>query len=262
MIKTLSPHYITVPLVSPNTGIICNSYTLKLYVWDGLKTAVPTDTFYEITKINAAGSNSIDKIDISRLINDFINFKCNYSLVTSLENGNNQAWVKTEIYYDDQPTIPKFSLVQLATKGYGYFMEGENPQIPINKVLLQGDEFKVNRNGTFVLPILMGEYIPTPEPEINITNYNQTQIDSGSNVNIFYEYLGSTPTEIIIQKSFDVIDVMPFVWVDSETKTPPFDGSFENVLITHPLLDNRAVRLKINIGSIDYFSNYIAIGTQ
>lgn len=157
MIKTLSPYYIEVPLVNPNTDVVCNSYTLKIYVWDGLKSAPPITTYYSITKINASASDGIDKIEIARLINDSITFNCTQSTVTSLENGNNQRWVKTEIFYDDEPEEAQFTTLQLAVKGYGYFMEGENPQPPNDKIFIQNDEFKVSRNGFFVLPILMNE---------------------------------------------------------------------------------------------------------
>ena len=37
MIKTLSPYYINIPFVSPLTSLVCTSYTLKIYIWKGLK---------------------------------------------------------------------------------------------------------------------------------------------------------------------------------------------------------------------------------
>lgn len=197
MIKTLSPYYYSVPLVNPNTSIVCNSYTLKVYVWDGIKSAIPSTPDYESTKINASSSNGTDKIDIARLVNDFIVFDCVQSIVTSLEDGNNQVWVKLEVYYDDQPTIAQLETTSLATKGYGYFMEGENPQLPTNKILLEGDEFKVNRNGTFVLPILLNE-ITVPEPEFIITSItggdtiNYTINFDTVNILLKYRQLGDT----------------------------------------------------------------------
>jgi len=155
MIKTLSPYYISIPKVNPNTLEVCGSYTFKLFIWSGSKSAIPATPEYESTKINASNSSATDKVDISRIVNDFIEFNCIQSTVTSLEDSYNQAWVKTVVYYDDQPNLPQLAQIIFATKGYGYFMEGENPQIPNNKILLQGDEFKVNRNGYFVLPIMM-----------------------------------------------------------------------------------------------------------
>jgi len=172
MIKTLSPHYISIPRVNPNTSVICGSYTFRLYVWSGNKTAVPSTPDYEITRINAAASDQTDKVDISRIVNDFIEFNCVQSTVTSLENGDNQYWVKTEVYYDDEPMIAQLEAISLALKGYGYFMEGENPQIPVNNILLEGDEFKVSRDGYFVLPILLDEITP-PTPFITIESVTE-----------------------------------------------------------------------------------------
>jgi len=169
MIKTLSPYYIFIPRVNPNTSIVCGSYTLKLYVWQGNKTAVPSTPDYEITKINASNSNQTDKVDIARIVNDFIDFNCVQSTVTSLENGDNQYWTKTEVYYDDQPLVAQNKNILLSMKGYGYFMEGQNPQIPNNKILLEGDEFKVSRSGYFVLPIMMDA-----PPDYNALDYNNS----------------------------------------------------------------------------------------
>lgn len=160
MIKTLTPYYITIPRVNPSTSVTCGSYTFELYVWMGNKSAIPSTPDYGKTRINASNTTNSDIVDISKIVNSFIEFDIAQSLVTSLEFGNNQYWVMTKVYYDDQPTVAQLENIELATRGYGYFLEGQNPQIPANKILLEGDNFKVNRNGLFVLPILMDE--PTP----------------------------------------------------------------------------------------------------
>lgn len=168
MIKTLTPYYIYIPLTNPISSVVCDTYTIKIYIWNGNKTATPASSSYEITKINAAGLDGTDKINIARIINDYINFMIAETNTTSLEDGNNQVWVRFECYYNDQPTLAQLVTTQLAVKGYGYFMEGENPQTPANNILLTGDEFKVNRNGFFVLPIYAGEPVP-PVPAFVIT---------------------------------------------------------------------------------------------
>jgi len=191
MIKTLSPYYISIPRVNPNTSVVCGSYTFKLYVWSGNKTAVPSVADYEITRINAASSSVTDKVDISRIVNDYIEFNCIQSTVTSLEDGENQYWVKTEVYYDDEPYLEQLESIDLALKGYGYFMEGQNPQIPSNKILLEGDEFKVGRNGYFVLPILMDEETP-PTPVITIeeiTEESGDDLELTFDTNVFYSHV-------------------------------------------------------------------------
>lgn len=144
MIKTLSPYYVTIPWL---TAI---SYTLKIYVWDGLKSAVPTTASYSITKINQTNSNGTDKINIARLLNDFIDFTPNES---------NQRWCKVTVTYTSYLGVgdEQDLFIDLILKGYGYGMSGENPQPPANRILLQGNEFKVNRDGVFNFPILILE---------------------------------------------------------------------------------------------------------
>ncbi len=172
-IKTLSPHYLGIPLTSPLTGTVCNSYELRIFIWEGSKTAVPAEPAYVMTKINAAGSSGPDKVNIARIVNDFIEFECLPKAQTLLADGNNQVWVKYVCYYDDQPATPALQEVQLAIKGYGYFTEGENPQLPANKILLTGDEFKVSRGGRFLLPIMVDEPA-VPERVLMIEEYTRS----------------------------------------------------------------------------------------
>lgn len=167
MIKTLSPYYITVPFVNPTTTDVCNSFVLKLYVWNGAKNAVPSAAEYEKTVLNASASNGSTKLEVGRMVNDFIEFQISNPGTTSLEDGNNQVWVKWEVYYDDQPLYAQEQNITLAVKGYGWFLDGQNPDVPVNNILLTGDEFKVSRNGFFVLPIVVEETTP-PTPSLVI----------------------------------------------------------------------------------------------
>ena len=161
MIKSLTPYYVTIPLVSPLSGLTCTSYTLQVFVWNGLKSEPPTTAGYEFTKTNPTSSMSIDKVDISNITNDFINFTAQKANTTSLINGNNQVWVKIQVlYYTTNPidlTTPSNINVSLMVKGYAYGMDGENATTPADKILLTGREFKVNRSGVFVLPIEIEE---------------------------------------------------------------------------------------------------------
>jgi len=168
MIKSLSPYNLQIPFIAPISGLVCTSYTLQIFVWNGIKTAVPSSLNYEMTKLNATSSNANDEVNIALLVNDFIDFSVFDTTNTELINGNNQYWVKTQVLYitaDPTDNIPNYENVQLMTAGYGYGMQGQNTQLPTNKILLQGNEFKVNRNGFFVLPILI-EQPATDPPEI------------------------------------------------------------------------------------------------
>lgn len=157
MIKSLSPYYVTIPFVSPLTGVTCSKYTLKIYVWDGLKSAVPAVASYSMTKTNPTTSTGSDKINIARLINDFIDFEPQQSATTGLINGINQRWCKTTVTYtttdEEDFNLEQLETTDLMVKGYGYGMDGVNSGTPLNRILLSGIEFKVNRTGFFNLPI-------------------------------------------------------------------------------------------------------------
>jgi hypothetical protein len=229
MIKTLSPYYITVPFVNPDTEVVCDSYTINIYIWNGAKNAVPSTPEYSKTIINASASNGSSKIEIAKLVNDFIDFDCVNPGVTSLENGNNQVWVKTEIVYNDQPTVTHDEQINMALKGYGYFLDGENSQIPSNKILIYGDEFKVNRNGFICLPIVMNEGdVPLPSFMLNsvtsmgsgIYEYNATLVDFDGNLSLFYRQQGDT------------------VWITSKRYYDYTDGTYDFLSNTISLTGN------------------------
>lgn len=162
MIKSLSPYYLEVPLVAPLSLDVCTSFTLQIFVWDGLKNDPPTDPIYEITKDNPTLSSESTEINIALLINDYIDFVPNVSAITELVDGLNQRWVKTQILYtttDVDDYVPNYEQTLLMTQGYGYGLQGKNTQLPTNNILLQGTEFKVSRAGKFVFPILIQETV-------------------------------------------------------------------------------------------------------
>lgn len=159
MIKTLSPYYISTPFVNPTTSVTCTYYILTLYVWDGDKSTPPASSSYAITKNNTTASTGTDKINISRLINSLLDFTPQKGTATSLLDGNNQKWVRHSVVYDDDLATEEGINTVLLTRGYGYGNEGENPQIPTDKILTTGNEFNVNRGGVLSFPIFLDEVI-------------------------------------------------------------------------------------------------------
>ena len=197
MIKTLSPYYINVPLVSPLTGDTALTYTINLFIWSGSKASPPSEPTYQITKSNPTASTGFDKINIARLVNDFIEFKPNLNNTTELSDGNNQIWIRQEIEYntgnnEDNGEL-QFAETFLAVKGYGYGLSGENPQLPTNKILLPIQDYKVNRNGKFVIPILIDE--PTDSSEIVITDITE---DGEDELGIEFT-IDFTPTNLYVR---------------------------------------------------------------
>lgn len=228
MIKTLSPYYVSVELINPLTGVVCDSYTVKIYVWAGSKNAAPSTPEYEITKINAAMSNGTDKINIARIVNDFIEFTLTKETTTTIQDGNNQVWVKYAIYYNDIPDIPSVQEVVLATKGYCFFLEGENPQLPANKVLITEDEYKVNRGGFFVVPLLAAE----PSVAARSLVLDSVTFDSGSTYDFAFTANFTFPSIYILARNVGDTEFIPLPVVGSLV-TPT--GSFDiPVSITEP----------------------------
>lgn len=175
MIKSLSPYYVNIPFVSPLTGATAITYTLNLFIWNGAKNSPPSEPQYQITKTNPTSSIGTDKINIARLVNDYINFEPNKSVATELNNGQNQVWVRQEVEYStsDEADSGVLQLAEtvLCLKGYGYGLDGENPQPPDNKILIPIQDYKVNRNGVFNVPILIDETIDNSELIlISVTN--------------------------------------------------------------------------------------------
>lgn len=161
MIKSLSPYYITISFVAPLSGLTCTSFTLKLYVWNGSKTTPPTEPTFVQTKDNPTSSTSSVKINVARLISDFIDFTPNVSTTTENVNGENQYWLKWETTYitadEIDLLIPSNKNTVLYSKGYSYGIDGENVNIPYDTILIPQIDYKVSTSGTFIVPILTNE---------------------------------------------------------------------------------------------------------
>lgn len=257
MIKSLSPYYIEIPFISPLTNLVCTEYTLKVFVWDGEKDEPPSNASYEFTKKNPTGSTGIDEIDISNVISDFIDFNPKQGIGTSLLNGDNQVWVKTFVFYNttdpSDMVTPSNVSTELMVKGYSYGMDGKNQSVPTNKILIYGDEFKVNRNGTFVIPVLIEETVPISyEVFIDYITYNSST-STESDINIYYSIPDFSPVNVVVQTSSDNVT---FSDEYTLTNTSPLTGVVVNYLIGESIY----VRLKITEAMVDYFSNSVNVG--
>ena len=190
MIKTRSPYYIEVPYVSATTGVTCYAFILKLYVWQGNKYDAPTDATWEQTIENPEGLTDNRKINVSPLINSYIDFETQSS-TTGLVDGINQLWVKASVTYQQTSDLDYETeqdiFIQLAVRGYADGMGGENQDTPDDKVLLTGRTFKVNKGGKFVIPLEMDT--PTaPTPSITITNITD---NTGGSFTFTYTTVGT-----------------------------------------------------------------------
>ena len=228
MIKSISPYYLNIPWVSPLTSVVCTAYTLRVYVWDGLKLSPPATASYTMTKSNLATSSGTDKVDISQLINDYIDF---------LPNGNNQRWVKTTVVYtttdEDDLDVVQLASTNLMLQGYGGGLDGENSQPPTNKILISGTDFKVFKEGYFNFPLLISESLTTSVtvksyPDLNI-NDTYTYLPTTNNANLVKNNLVDLSLALndeLVEIVYN--DVVITLLVTDECRYAPIDVAFQN----------------------------------
>jgi len=230
MIKTLSTYWLDIPLVSPLTGLTCTEFTLQVFVWSGVKSSPPVLSSYEITKQNPIASIGNARINISNVINDFIQFTPQEGTITELIDGNNQRWVKWQVFYaTTEPldaTTPSGTDTKLMVKGYNYGLEAENKETPTNKVLLNGREFKVSRNSFFTVPIEAEETFVAPA---FLTIDNMTLI-SGANWDLFWSG-GGNLDDIFFKWRLD--GTVPWTIGAETATTDPFSASITAVAGTY-----------------------------
>jgi hypothetical protein len=200
MIKALTPYIVTTSFVSPRSGLTCTAYQLSIFVWNGAATNAPATASYLITKDNPTSSTADDEVNIGRIINDFINQRPQKGTGQEFLDGNNQKWCKTYVTYTTasglDATVPQDVNIDLLVRGYGYVMDGANPDTPSNKLMVtSGVEYKVDRTSEFSFPI-----------ELDMTSSTLDAVDDG--IAIFHidtqldilanDLLGLQPTTIIL----------------------------------------------------------------
>jgi hypothetical protein len=238
MIKSLSPYYLTVPFVSANTGLTCTSYVVSIFVWDGLKADVPSTATYTLTKTNPTGSTASDTtVNISKLIKDYIQFTPQDAATTSVINGNNNWWVQTSYTYVTtdaaDATTPQGSVKSLYGLGYTSGIGGGNVTNITNRLLLTGREFKVDRNGFFVVPVLIkegdtvsGSVVSSPNSQINVAISEAATTTSGELVKYIWIKCAEATTDTSITVEFEGTSVE--LLVQDEAKYTPVDVFFQN----------------------------------
>jgi len=147
-INTRSPYYIKI-------GYAGLSYAaLDLYIWTGLSTDKPATAQYSFNKF-AISSNEYVVYEVAAYIKDFLSTEYNnYS--------TEMVWVSWDwTSYDVSNVVidSGTSNNYLASKGYGYFEEGTNPQLSY-QVLQSNTILYYNINQPIVIPI-WAEDLPT-----------------------------------------------------------------------------------------------------
>jgi hypothetical protein len=234
MIKSLSPYYVSTPWVNHLGGaVLGESYTLSIFVWNGAKAAVPAAT-YTITKQNPEDLITTDKVNIARLISDYIEFAPQGAAASGVIDSNNTWWVQTSVVYENDATVQQ-AAIDLFSLGYSYGMEGENVTTITSDILLTSpQDYKVNRSGVFVMPVLLDEITADvysiksyPDLEINITTtvIPNTTV-SGELVSYIWVQLDETTTDTYVEVVYNTVTTT--LLITEECKYTPVDIFFQN----------------------------------
>lgn len=188
MILTRSPYYKNIPWLKPSDGIKADKYTLELWIWTGDRvTNIPNEATYRIKKDNIEDSSDIDKVDIARLIEDYIDNTLIDVTTTGVNDGNCAVWVRHLVYYTTDTNISlELDITEAATKGYGYGYEGENYSSPM-ALLTDSIEIDAERESVVFVPINR-EQVSEPITILSYPNgvlnesYTLSQTDESSEV--------------------------------------------------------------------------------
>jgi hypothetical protein len=236
MILTKSPHYITVPWENPSGGATPSKYILQVYVWNSLKSAVPSTATYELENINPIALTGSVDVNISPYINDILKVNTTKGSTTSVINGECAVWVKTQVIYYQGGVAQsaEFVVTDLAVKGYGYGIEGKNTTIPTNNVLAFGNFANVSRQSQFTLPIKIDEIQPTvvnvvskPFNNINFTTTLSAATSSIELIKKIYVKLADVGADITVEIRKDNV-LVHTLNVVHEIRYTPFDVYFIN----------------------------------
>jgi len=233
MIRVLTNYYITIPFVAPLSSLTCTKVYINLYIWSGLKSAVPSVPTYEYEKENPTASSGSIEVDISRQISDFLDFDANFQTTTGAVSGNNQVWVRWEtLYTTTDPadlTTPTNINTKLAVKGYSYGLDGKNSETPTNKILIPIIDYKVFEN--FVVPIEINEISSST---VNVVSYPANTLNQTINIpastnsnNLIQNICISIPTaEEFIEVTYNSETIT--LLIESECRYNPIEILFQN----------------------------------
>lgn len=235
MILTRSPYYKIVPWRRPSDNEIVDSYKLELFIWTGDKvTDKPLFSTYDITKENIQNAEDDDKIDIARLIEDYIENTVIDVSTTGIQSGNCTVWVSHQVQYSVGANITQeLQETDFATKGYGYGFEGENYE---STMVLLTDSIELDAHNESMVFVPINRELTTndltiisyPDQNINITlspSFPVTTLsdDIVSTVSIDCADAGA---DKYIEVSH--LDEMVTIYLRSEFKHTPYEVQFIN----------------------------------
>jgi hypothetical protein len=269
MIKSLSTFNLIIPLVSQITSATSTEYKLNVYLWSGAAASPPATPTYEITKLNFESSTGNDRINIARLVNDYIEFMPVTSATTGTVNAVNQVWCKTTVEYTTgngaDTGVEQGAATRIVVKGYGSGLEGENPAAKTDGILIDGDLFRIGRSSKFQIPLYLnatkdGTVISYPsETEIDYTIDEEIQTASASYIKLLNIVAPATDEYIEITIGSRVITLI----IVDEYKYTPVDLMFVNkhgAQQSITFFKERRDTLNVNKESYESISGYASAG--
>ena len=244
MIRTLSSYNYKVPFKSVDFELICQKYILQLFIWNGAISEVPDEPQESFTKYNLLGlgeDGEFDTINIARILADYVDTTLSSPVFDAqMLSANSQWWVKSQVLYYTTPATPEsfeppaYVTTQLFNRGYSYGLEGENVTDVPDNIMATGREFRVSRNGIFLLPI----YTPNNTvPSIAVDSYPEREVRvdptailanqlSGESVQNLWLKIGAAPTDTNMVILVDGVEVS--LIIEDEYKYTPIDIIFRN----------------------------------
>ena len=146
---TRSPSFESISFANASYGI------LKLYIWTGDKTSVPTNPIYTIRKsaTTPTTGNPTVTFETSELIRDYLDveFNGNYT--------GQGVWVKTDfdVYNSSNVSIIDYDYTIIAFDGYEYFEE----DLSFSNLMITNRKLFVLEDNTFRIPIDISSNNPT-----------------------------------------------------------------------------------------------------
>ncbi|MFS4469118.1 hypothetical protein [Maribacter sp. 2210JD10-5] len=253
MILTKSPYYITAPLVSGTTSV-----TLNLKVIDSVESSSLSNPDYTIVKNKPSASTTNLDFEVSNLIRDFFEPDPIFSPTTALldSNDKNVLSVNYSLTYSGGGIDQSVTNVDVLD-GYGYFLEGINPQLPADKILLSNDYYVVNKQGYFAIPIYNDGTLSTVT--VDGTDYTLTE---SSTVKTKVKYLWLNCNEfsgtILIETAGRAISLE----IQDECKYQPYDIVFRNKFGVFELMTfSKVSKESIKTSSENFKANFVSNGS-
>jgi hypothetical protein len=187
MILCRSTYYKSVPWLRPSDSQKADSFTLELYVWTGLKSAVPASPQYSKTVFNVESLSTTLDVEIGKLIQDFVPDEVVTSNITEVLDGKNSVWVQHQVKYDVAGDITtELVVTDFATNGYGYGNEGKN-YAPTKTLLTDTEEVDADNNSFVQVPVLLSEVDPT-----------RIEVKAGATVILAADLAATTDSDAIV----------------------------------------------------------------